>query len=427
MQPQIQNVETVDTPTIRATDDIVSSSTDNKLEYIESSEETKIEYVNDDANSDAISTGTFYKTSGKDGRLVIRKSSSEDTKDDELAVAKVTDDKIKDDKKERRSSTTKSSKSSSKSSSKEKSKDKSEDKDKKSSSKSSSSSSSKSHSSSSSSARSKSSSSSSSSNHKSSSSSKDKDKRDKDRERDKERHRKNGESKSSSSSSSSKNDKDRKDRDKDKDKHKKEENKEKQAEKDKDTLAQIKPPTINKLGRIPKKSSSSTSEEDKTKNSVDSDGKKKSFSVGVRKDNEDRPKTVKVFNSKMRSTGLEEEVKPAPPRSSGKKPTPSVQLPTIPQKRPSPPKDIRDPIVPPEKKLKIDKIEGPERPGAIKLIPPKPKRKFLNTLLTIFFCFCRFRWKAGGSYQTPTLCRRSVFSFADYPCEKWQSSYLKFG
>ncbi|KAG5879197.1 hypothetical protein JTB14_030158 [Gonioctena quinquepunctata] len=74
----------------------------------------------------------------------------------------------------------------------------------------------------------------------------------------------------------------------------------------------------------------------------------------------------------MRSTGLEEEVKPAPARTN-KKPSPSLQLPTIPMKRPSPPRDIKDPIVPPEKKLRIDKIDIPDRPGAIKLIPPKPK------------------------------------------------------
>ncbi|KAJ8983425.1 hypothetical protein NQ317_005890 [Molorchus minor] len=184
--------------------------------------------------------------------------------------------------------------------------------------------------------------------------------------------------------------KDSKDRGKEKDNGKdKEKDKEKQAEKDKNTLAQIKPQTIEKLGRIPKKTSSSSPVEEMTnekKEAVENkDTKKKSFSVGIRKDSDERPKTVKVFNSKMRSTGLEEEVKPAPPRPV-KKPTPSVQLPTIPPKRLSPPREHREIIVPPEKKLKIDKIDIPERPGAIKLIPPKPKR---------------VRREAGESYQPP--------------------------
>ncbi|KAJ8921092.1 hypothetical protein NQ315_015889 [Exocentrus adspersus] len=300
-------------------------------------------------NSEAISTGTFYKPSVRDGKLVIRKLPAanevpegeeetlpkEETKDEQ--AEKVKEDKKPEDKERSRSS--KSSKSSSKSSS-------SRDKDKRKSSSSSlkSSSSSKSRS--------------------SSSSSRDRDR--KDRDRDKDRHRSSSssksDSKSKSSSSSNKERRDSKDKDKHSDKDNKdkqpEKTKEKQAEKDKDTLARIKPPSIDKLGRIPKKPSTPTPEEKS-------------------KDSEDRPKTVKVFNSKMRSTGLEEEVKPAPPRPV-KKPTPSVQLPTIPAKRPSPPREHRDPIVPPEKKLKIDKVDVPERPGAIKLIPPKPKPAVLQ-------------------------------------------------
>lgn len=185
---------------------------------------------------------------------------------------------------------------------------------------------------------------------KSSSSSRDKDK---DKSKSKDRHKHNGSSsKSSSSSSSSKSS-----RDKDKDRR---DHKERQAEKDKDTLNKIQPQSIGKLGRIPKKS------EDDAKKDV----KKPSMSIEVRKAAEERPKTVKVFNAKMRSTGLLEEAKPPPPRSAvTKKPAPALPA-NIPVKRSSP---IREPIPLPEKKAKLD---TPERPGAIKLIPPKPKRKF---------------------------------------------------
>ncbi|CAH1991911.1 unnamed protein product [Acanthoscelides obtectus] len=199
----------------------------------------------------------------------------------------------------------------------------------------------------------------------SSSSSKDKD-RDRDR-KDRDRHKSNGEIKSSSGRSSSSS-KDKKDSSKSKDSK---DSKEKQAEKDKDTLAKLKPPTIDKLGKIPKKTSAVDEKTEKEKEELDKI--KKKFSVGVKKNSEERPKTVKVFNSKMRSTGLEEEVKPAPPRPV-KKPTPSVQLPTIPMKRPSPPREHKEPAIPPEKKLKMDKVDLPERPGGVKLIPPKPKR-----------------------------------------------------
>lgn len=168
--------------------------------------------------------------------------------------------------------------------------------------------------------------------------------KDKDRHS-RDKHRNNGDIKSSSKKSDGK---DRK------------ETKEKQAEKDKDTLAKVQPPSLQKLGRIPKKNGEEKKE----------DNKKPTFSIEVRK-SEDKPKTVKVFNAKMRSTGLLEEAKPPPPRPI-KKPAPA--LPVLPSPAPikrtsPPPKDI---VTPPEKKIKMDVIE---RPGLIKLIPPKPKRK----------------------------------------------------
>ncbi|XP_065164165.1 serine/threonine-protein phosphatase 1 regulatory subunit 10 isoform X3 [Atheta coriaria] len=233
----------------------------------------------------------------------------------------------------------------------------------------------------------KSSSSSSSSKTSSSSSSRDRDKdKDRDRSRDKSKSRS---SSSSSSSKSSSRDKDRRDRDKDRHKHngsssssssskhrssssskssssssskdkKDPKDKEKQAEKDKDTLAKIQPQTLAKIGRIPKKTEDSKKEPRKT-----------SFSVEVRDANEEKPKTVKVYNSKMRSTGLLEEAKPPPPRSATKKTAAPPTLPaTIPTKRSSP---IRDTIPPPEKRSRlIDADKG------IKLIPPKPKPAVLQ-------------------------------------------------
>lgn len=205
------------------------------------------------------------------------------------------------------------------------------------------------------------------------------------RDKDKDRHKSSSTSRrSSSSSSSSKHKKDRdkhrengcsssSSKDKTESKERQAESKEKQAEKDKDTLAKLKPQSIDRLGRIPKKT------DDKDKNKEVKEPKKPTMSIEVRKNSEDRPKTVKVFNSKRRSTGLEEEPKPPPPRVV-KKPPPVI--PILPQKRSSPTRDLQ-PLPPPEKKLKM---EIPERPGSIKLIPPKPKRKCsLLQLFTVFY------------------------------------------
>lgn len=85
----------------------------------------------------------------------------------------------------------------------------------------------------------------------------------------------------------------------------------------------------------------------------------------------DRPKTVKTLPTKFRSTGLEEEIKP--PTSRKKEPVKDVV------KRPIPasPKEV---TAPPEKKLKLpESKEKVEKPG-IKLIPAKPKCKYLNLI-----------------------------------------------
>lgn len=194
----------------------------------------------------------------------------------------------------------------------------------------------------------------------------------KDRSKDKDRHsshssRSKSESsrkssdKSSSSSGKSKEDRSsrssaEKDKSKDKGKEDKSE-KSKDASSNKSTSEKPddKTPSVHKLGKIPKLS--------------DSKKEKPSISIEVRKPDEPKPKTVKTFNSKFRKHGLEEEVKPPPSRAAvlTKKSTP-VLPPTVSiPKRPSPVHN--EP--PPEKKPKT--IEPVEKPGAIKLIPPKPK------------------------------------------------------
>lgn len=311
-----------------------------------SSEPENPDIQQDEQNEGAISANSFYKGSARDAKQVVSKSpQDEETPEDRTAENIETtgetnkEEKSEEDRKKEKSSHDKNKHRSSRSSSKSSSSSKHKDKEK-----------------SSSSSKDK--------------KSKEKDKRDKSKDKDKDRHRNNGSIKSSSSSS--------------KDKGKKE-NKEKQAEKDKDTLAKVLPQTLQKLGRIPKKPA--TDEKSKENKEIKKD---KNFSIEPRKSGEERPRTVKIFNAKMRSTGLEEEVKPPPPRSGKKPTTPSVTLPTIPQKRPSPIKEI-PPVL--EKKPKID---IPERPGAIKLIPPKPKRKFdLN--ITHTFLFFRSDWRLEGA------------------------------
>ncbi|XP_069697573.1 serine/threonine-protein phosphatase 1 regulatory subunit 10 isoform X2 [Periplaneta americana] len=192
-----------------------------------------------------------------------------------------------------------------------------------------------------------------------------------------------------------------------------------QSEKDKAALAKLIPPAISKLGKIPKKSKPeemksntdvkkpSPNEEVKKPSSEDvkkvsneevkkpeirrppipdlPTSRKPSMSIESRKSTDAaRPKTVKTFNSKFRSTGLEEEAKPPPARPIKKPIMPiekkPVKLPSL--KRPSPPKELS---TPPEKKLKPtiadaanDDAKKNEKTGGIKLIPPRPKPSFLQ-------------------------------------------------
>lgn len=237
----------------------------------------------------------------------------------------------------------------------------------------------------------------------SSSSSRSKDRKD----HEKDKHRSNGSlkhsSSKSSSSSSSSSSKDKK------------ETKEKQAEKDKDTLAKLQPQSLNKLGRIPRKSSDEKIKEDDKKKQE----KKASMGIEVKNPNEPRPKTVKVYNSKMRSTGLLEEAKPPPPRNAKKATAPPTIPPNLPVKRSSP---IRELIPPPEKKTKL---EIPERPGAIKLIPPKPKRKFArNRYLFSILVFSGFGFGSNNCLQT--VCRSRRYYRRKDGCESSSNVFQYF-
>ncbi|XP_072936416.1 serine/threonine-protein phosphatase 1 regulatory subunit 10 [Epargyreus clarus] len=165
--------------------------------------------------------------------------------------------------------------------------------------------------------------------------------------------------KSSSSSSKSKDRYDRQDKEKSKEKDKDHKTKDGTSKSSEKSDEKSQSPSIHKLGKIPKLS--------------DVKREKPSISIEIRKPDEPKPKTVKTFNSKFRKHGLEEEVKPPPSRASllNKKPPP-VLPPTVSiPKRPSP---VHNEI-PPEKKIKTIDIE---KPGAIKLIPPKPKPMMLQ-------------------------------------------------
>ena len=206
---------------------------------------------------------------------------------------------------------------------------------------------------------------------------------------------------SSNSSSKHSSSKSKSDKEREKEKQKKD-----QAEKDKATLEKVQGQALSsKFGKIPKKKleeeksgdaavrKSSTDSRDSSKeNKTDSkkvtavpEKKNISISIESRKNSQDsttRPKTVKTFNSKFRSTGLEEEVKPPPPRSV-KKSHPVVDKKTVPQKLPTlkRPSPLREAIPSTDKRAKVS-LDSPttppsdEKKGGIKLIPPKPKRKY---------------------------------------------------
>ncbi|XP_065075256.1 muscle M-line assembly protein unc-89-like [Ochlerotatus camptorhynchus] len=215
----------------------------------------------------------------------------------------------------------------------------------------------------------------------SSSSSKDKDKeKDRNSSSSKQHHKHSSSSKTSSrsSSSSSSNDKHREHKDKEKSSH---------SSKDKEGHPKISSPaSSSKLDKNPKKSrdgadEKSDSSADNSRPSPANSNKKASISIEVR-NSEHRPKTVKTFNSQFRSHGLIEEAPPPPSRKGLKKPLTTTTLGvvgstatgTVHTKRPSPPPSSKE--GPPEKKAREDPAE---RPGAIKLIPPKRQPSLIES------------------------------------------------
>lgn len=316
-----------------------------------------------------------------DGKKQIKdkiKAEIVETKDQDKVEANKKLEKVKSESGKERTKSDDKERRSSKESAKESSDSK--EKRKESSSKSSSSSSSK-HSSGSSSRSSshKSSRSNSDSKHKTSSSSSSSSSRDKSRDsekdKDRERSSKSSSSKSSSKSSSSSSSSSSKSS-QSKEKRDSTDEKLSQSAKDKDTLTKVIPPSISKLGKIPKKPASEGESADPAPL------KKSSISIEVKKDAENRPKTVKTFNSKFRSHGLAEEAPPPPSRRGlqrpSSQPTVGASIPgTTVTKRPSPPPEKKEPVVP-EKKLKIDTSLAVEKPG-IKLIPAKPKSEYLSS------------------------------------------------
>lgn len=169
-----------------------------------------------------------------------------------------------------------------------------------------------------------------------------------------------------------------------------------QVEKDKETISKLIPPSISKIGKIPKKSKEKepppkmqmpldVKKPSEFKKPVEIKKPEKNFSISVKTnriiEGDARPKTVKTYNSKFRSTGLEEEIKPPPPRPALKKqgPPPLPQPEKKPVKRGSPPPPPEP--QPPEKKIKPEsptEDKKVEKAGGIKLIPPKPKPMFLQ-------------------------------------------------
>lgn len=191
-----------------------------------------------------------------------------------------------------------------------------------------------------------------------------------------------------------------------------------QADKDKDTLSKVMGgagglSTLDKLGKIPKKAKT-----EEAAAAVPS-AKKASISIEVRKDPENRPKTVKTFNSQFRNHGLVEDIPPPPSRKTLKKPESStiaagVTMTTTTAnksslKRASPVKDTTSPVT--EKRLKLDQIVAAaspteEKPGGVKLIAPRAKRKYLLIRGPNESAFIIITCGAGGCLLEFCTCRR---------------------
>ncbi|KAM7352348.1 phosphatase 1 nuclear targeting subunit isoform 2-T4 [Cochliomyia hominivorax] len=366
--------DAVDNAAIAAEVDENSSSLDKTEKDNDSNSSTEDKLKAEELKkSDDKKSSVEKDKSGKDHRS---------SKDKERRGSSSSLDKEKD--KERESKSSKSSSSSSSSSHRS-----SSHKSSSSSSKSSSSSSSKSKSSSSSSSSHRSSSDKHRSDKERSSSSKDKD-RDRSSSSNS-KHRSSSSSKSSSSSSS-------KDKYRDKERSSSSSSSSSSKSKDKsehsqsDKVSSSSSNTQEKLAKIAKKSkeetgSSADGGSDSNKpTSITIPSKKASMSIEIRKDTE-KAKTVKTYKSQFRSHGLTEEAPPPPSRKGLKKPSSTTHPGTVlPSSLPSslkrtspPPRDL-----PSEKKAKIDinnVTVANEKPGAIKLIPPKKIQTLVETNL----------------------------------------------
>lgn len=159
-----------------------------------------------------------------------------------------------------------------------------------------------------------------------------------------------------------------------------------QEEKAKQSLMKLITPSIGNLGKIPRKSKDvKKSSVDDSKKPPGKDPKKYNISIETRKGGEDRPKTVKVFNSRLRSTGLEEL--PPPPKSSKKKEEPVEKKPI---KRPSPIKEVH---VPEKKAKQLEKEEKlPEKP-LVTSPSAKPKGKRLRLVLVAWMYLLLFYYQ----------------------------------
>lgn len=376
---------------------VESESIDEPMANNEIIDRDEIDSDKDVIDESNCNKGLVYKFTVKDGKQILAKvSDSSSPKKMNMHISRSNDSAISSDSDESKlhksrnsvNTTDTKSKDEKYSGDRSKSKDRSRDKDRKSSS---SASLHKTSSSSSKPSSSKHGSSSSSNNHSSSSSKSQKSSSgsskvgsssssNSSREKSKDKRRSSTTSQSKSFSNSSR-DKEKRD---DKDgKSKSEASKISQADKDKATLAKVLPQSITKIGKIPKRSSTGDDKNDKSSSESAADvkaaiAKKKSISIEVRKE-ADRPKTVKTYNSQFRSHGLAEEAPPPPSRRDLKKPstapTPGITLLSnpLPGKRSLSPSSSASKEF--EKKIKVASPTI-EKPGAIKLIPAKPKRKY---------------------------------------------------
>lgn len=168
-----------------------------------------------------------------------------------------------------------------------------------------------------------------------------------------------------------------------------------QEDKDRAVLSKLITPSLEGIGKIPKKSDKKKEDENNTaataldkekkkttpveppKKLPPKDPKKYNISIETRKGGEERPKTVKTFNSKFRSTGLEEP--PPPPRAIKKVNDKKEDDEKKSLKRTSPVKEIQVP----EKKSKDKEDEKLDKIASSPAAKPKSKSNLFDFLYQI--------------------------------------------